>query len=137
MPALLVVICIEKRTSIIEGSTGLEGQHGQVVGTAGLVLALQLEITEVAIVLDDEVLDGGTFGDDELENLVARNAGLSVSLVGIEVSSNQGNASEGAHQQEIVVGTQEAGFVLQVLILVNLSLVVEVENVVLERLVLP
>ena len=86
MPALLVVAGIKKWTCIIECSTSFKSQHGQVVCTTSLVLTLQLHIAKITIILYYCVLDSNTFFVDELENLIGSSSGLSVCLIGIQIS---------------------------------------------------
>ena len=136
MPALFVVGGIEQRACIVEGSTSLQCENCQVVGTTSLVLALQLHVSKVGIILYDEVLDGIALRVDELEDFIRALTWLNVCLIGIHSGSNQGNTAKHANQSEIVVSTQETSLILQVLELSQLLFVVEVGQIVLERLIL-
>ena len=116
---------------MIEGGTGAQGHHGEVVGTS-VVGGRHGQIAQIAVVFGDAVLDGGTLAVDELEDLFGSGAGLGVGLVGTHVGGEEGHTAILTQQQEVEVGTGPAGFPLVVVVLIHLGFVVLVEDVVFE-----
>ena len=116
---------------MIEGSTGTQGEHSQVVGTT-VVGGRHSQVTQVAIVLRNGVLDGHALVVDELEHIVGSSTGLTRSLVGAHIGRDEGHTTILAHQQEVEVGTSPASLPLIVVVLIHLGHVVLVEHIVFE-----
>ena len=123
MIALRIATGVEERAGPVEGCAGLQCQHGQTVGTSTLLRGESI-LPQVAVVVDNPVLDVVTLVDDELKHFVGRVAREGVHLVGCHHMVDQGHAAIGLHQIEVVIGTHEAGFVLVVVVAVQLCLVV-------------
>ena len=116
---------------MIEGSTGTQGQHSQVVGTS-VISGCHSQVAQVTIILGNGILDSLTLIVDELEDLIGRCPGLYISLIGWQVLCYQGHTTILAHQQEVEIGTGPASLPLIVVILIHLGHKVLVEFVVFE-----
>ena len=128
-PQFLVVIRVEQRTGMVEGSTGTQGQHSQIVGTP-VISGCHSQVAQVTIVLSNGILDSHTLVVDKLEDFIGRSTWLNICLISWQILCYQRHTTILANQQEVEIGTSPAGLPLVVVILIHLGHKVLVEFVV-------
>ena len=114
---------------MVEGSTGTQGQHSQIVGTP-VISGCHSQVAQVTIVLSNGILDSHTLVVDELEDFIGRSTWLNICLISWQILCYQRHTTILANQQEVEIGTSPAGLPLVVVILIHLGHKVFVEFVV-------
>ena len=94
--AITIVRRVEERTCPIEGRTCFQGQNGKAVGTSRL-FGSRGELTEIAVIGNDFVLNIVAFFDYEIKDFVGRVAAQRIDNLGRKLTCHKGYATILAH----------------------------------------